>query len=134
MQWYDRAGYTCMDDLDLRSFIMWFCDRWKFETMFFKVWTAKKMLKTMVLNCAFFRNLKRCFGSLNCWENFKKADRLIGQSATIWNDVKCGADLSLSKGTFKSHMLLYILQWKGHTIKKRNTRIRFYCVFAKLIL
>ena len=32
---------------------------------------AKKTLKTISLNVAFFRNLKWCFWSWNCWDNLK---------------------------------------------------------------
>ena len=35
-----------------------------------EVGTAKKILKTRSLNVAFLRNLKRCFGSWNCWDFF----------------------------------------------------------------
>ena len=39
------------------------------DSMFSEVGTAGKPFKTRSLKCAFWRNLKRCFGSMNCWEN-----------------------------------------------------------------
>jgi len=42
--------------------------------MHFEVGTAEKMLKARTLNCAFWRNLKRCFGSV---EKNKDAKRCI---------------------------------------------------------
>ena len=39
------------------------------DSMFSEVATAENSFKTKSINCAFFRNLKRCFWSLNCWEN-----------------------------------------------------------------
>ena len=52
------------------------------------VWTAEKILKTRSRKGTFFRNLERCLGSLNCWENFEnELDRLMVHSAAIWNYV-----------------------------------------------
>ena len=39
-----------------------------FDLMFSEIGNAVKLLKPRSLNCAFCRNLKRCFGSWNCWE------------------------------------------------------------------
>ena len=71
--------------------------KWCFLSVFEKLGTAEKMLKTRSLNDAFCRNLKRCFGSWNCWEKNKKTTgRLMVHSAAVWNDEKYGTDLSLS--------------------------------------
>ena len=39
-----------------------------------KVGTAEKMLKSCTIDDAFWRYLKRRFGSWNCWENFEAMD------------------------------------------------------------
>jgi len=41
------------------------------DSMFSKVETAENLFKTRLLNGAFYRNLKRCFTSWKCWENFE---------------------------------------------------------------
>ena len=46
--------------------VAYWCILSQYEMMF-EIGTAKKILKTRLLNCSFFRILKRCFGSLNCW-------------------------------------------------------------------
>ena len=55
--------------------------------MFLEVEKDEKMLKTRTIDGAFWRNLKRCSCSWNCWEHLKKQGRKIMHSDAIWNDV-----------------------------------------------
>ena len=48
-----------------------------------EVETGKKKMKARTLNCAFWRNLKQCFGSLNCWENVESEDANWGILALV---------------------------------------------------
>ena len=92
------------------------------DSMHSEVGTAEIPFKTRLLNGAFCRNMKRSFGSWNCWENFeiKEAKRCI---LTLFETMFCKLELRRKLNINKSLNGAFCRNLKRSKIRRRFTII-----------